>query len=225
MLMQQLPLDLAARPRPSFDNFVPGANAAALAALRAAAQAAPPAASVYLWGPEGSGRSHLLAAYAEATGAAVLGPESTAAAFDAAERAVVDDCERLDPAQQERLFHLYNRVRDAQGCLVASGNAAPLYLPLREDLRTRLGWGLVFQLQPLSDAEKVAALAGMARDRGLKLSDDVLPYILTRFERDLRGLEALIDALDRYSLQHQRAVTLPLLKDLLKERVNESGPV
>jgi DnaA family protein len=212
-MMHQLALDLAARPQPTFGNFVAGANAAAIQALQ---EAPVPTPSIYLWGEHGAGKSHLLSAYAHAVGATLLGPDSPVDAFDQTTGpAAVDDCGRLDPIRQERVFHLYNRLRESGLRLVASGAAAPLYLPVRDDLRTRLGWGLVFQLQPLADADKSAALAQLAAERGLRLSEDVLPYILTRFERDMQRLTALLDALDRYSLEHKRAVTVPLLKELL----------
>ena len=97
-----------------------------------------------------------------------------------------------------------------------SGNQAPSNLRIREDVRTRLGWGLVFQTQLLSDNEKIQALEGAAKARGLVLSSDVLPWLLNRFYRDMPNLMALLDAIDAYSLETKRPVTLPLVRDLLQ---------
>jgi len=102
--------------------------------------------------------------------------------------------------------------------LIATGNAAPIGLTVREDLRTRLGWGLVFHLQALDDAGKQEALRQAARTRGLTLADEVPGYLLTHFRRDMHSLMQLLDALDRYSLEQQRAVTLPLLRAMLAQR-------
>jgi DnaA family protein len=99
-----------------------------------------------------------------------------------------------------------------------AGSAAPSALKLREDLRTRLGWGLIFQTHVLGDDEKIEALQQAAQARGLVLSSDVLPWLLNRFYRDMPSLMALIDALDAYSLETKRAVTLPLVRELLQPK-------
>ena len=101
--------------------------------------------------------------------------------------------------------------------LLTAGDRAPLTMPLREDLRTRLGWDLVYRLEQLSDEDRAQALRDRARQRGLQLSDEVLHWILTRCERDMDRLTALIDSLDQYSLARHRPITLPLLKDLLAD--------
>ena len=93
----------------------------------------------------------------------------------------------------------------------------PVDLPLREDLRTRLGWGHVFAVQPLSEAETRAALRREADRRALFFSDDVMDYLLTRFARDLKHLMGLLDRLDEFSLSTKRAITVPLLKQMLAE--------
>jgi DnaA family protein len=97
-----------------------------------------------------------------------------------------------------------------------AGKAAPAALEIREDLRTRLGWGLIFQTELLDDDAKIQALEQAAQARGLVLSPDVLPWLLSRFYRDMPNLMALIDALDAYSLETKRAVTLPLVRELLQ---------
>jgi DnaA family protein len=129
----------------------------------------------------------------------------------------VDDVDLLDERLSSALFRVLNAVRDSQQLYVfMAGSDAPANLKLREDLRTRLAWGLVFQTHLLSDHEKIQALEQAASDRGLVLSPDVLPWLLSRFYRDMPNLMALLDALDAYSLETKRAVTLPLVRELLQ---------
>jgi len=225
-VQRQLTLDLGTPPPSTFDNFHTGANAELVARLRGldAALAAGPVAdrTFYVWGEPGNGRSHLLHALvheAPPGHARYLGPQSALAAFGFDPRVAiyaVDDCDALSGAQQIALFNLFNEVRAHPVCaLVAAGNAAPIALAVREDLRTRLGWGLVFHLAPLSDEGKAAVLKHAAHERGIALADDVPAYLLTHFRRDMPSLMALLDALDRFSLEQKRAVTLPLLRAML----------
>jgi DnaA-homolog protein len=228
---RQLLLDLGTPPPNTFDSFVEGGNhelLARLRRLRVDLEQAAPDRTFYLWGEAGSGRSHLLQALchdAPPGQARFLGPQHALSAF-AFEADValycVDDCDGLSPNQQIALFNLFNEVRaHPLSALVATGSAPPLALDLREDLRTRLGWGLVFQVHALDDAGKQEALRRAARARGLTLADEVPPYLLTHFRRDMKSLMALLDALDRYSLEQQRAVTLPLLRAMLARRAPE----
>jgi len=197
--MQQLPLEISPAADPGFGEFIAGANGEALARVRDLAGGALREAIVYLWGEPGSGRSHLLHAAARAN----------------AGLAIADDVERLDADGQQALFVAINAARDGHGAVLAAGAAAPAALPLREDLRTRLAWGLVYQLQPLSDAEKALHLRAEAERRGLKLGEDVVGFLLTRFPRDLSSLRGALEVLDRYSLIKQRALTLPLVREAL----------
>jgi DnaA family protein len=152
---------------------------------------------IYLWGERGSGRSHL----ARAAAAAGL--------------AAVDDVERLDDAAQVALFDAINEARAVGAAVVATGLAPPLQLALREDLRTRLGSGMVCELAPLSDAEKASALAARAAALGMRVPAEVLAYLRTHLRRDLGTQMALLEALDRYSLAQQRPLTLPLVRAAL----------
>jgi len=195
---RQLALPISPPPEPTLENFVPGANAELLARLRALAAGELAESVLYLWGEPGSGRSHLLAASAR--------PGLVAA----------DDVELLDAAGQIALFNAINAARDAGGTVLAAGNAPPAQLALREDLKSRLAWGLVYQVKPLTDAEKALTLHGEAARRGLKLSDEVVWYLLTHVRRDLRSLIALLDRIDRASLEQRRAVTLPLVRELIR---------
>ena len=197
--MRQLPLQISAPAEPRFENYLAGANIEALARIRALAAGRPHEAIVYLWGEPGCGRTHLLRAAAHAN------PELF----------IADDVETLDAAAQQALFVAINAARDGQAAVLAAGAAPPAQLPLREDLRTRLAWGLVYQLKPLTDAEKALYLRAEAERRGLRLGDEVVWYLLSHLPRDLGSLHRVLEVLDRYSLASQRAVTLPLVREAL----------
>ncbi|HEU4459358.1 MAG TPA: DnaA regulatory inactivator Hda [Methylibium sp.] len=210
--MKQLVLELGPPPQPSFDNFVVGPNAAALRALGEGARVGVP---IYLWGPPGVGKSHLLQAALRARGGARFDARSPLpwTADEACAHVAVDACEALDAERQHAAFALFVQPL----AVIAAGRLPPVDLPLREDLRTRLGGGLVFQLQPPAEPEVRAALASEALRRGVGLPEDVVAFLLSRFERDLGSLMRWLDALDAYSLREQRAVTVPLVKRLLAE--------
>jgi DnaA family protein len=199
--MRQLPLEISPPAAPSLDNFVAGANAEALAAVRSLVSGTLPGAILYLWGERGSGRSHLLRAATRAN------PGLIAA----------DDVETLDPTAQQTLFNAINAARDGGPAVLAAGGAPPGQLTLRDDVRSRLGWGLVYQLRAPSDAEKAGHLRAEAARRGLRLPEEVLAYLLSHLPRDLASLNAVLDALDRYSLASQRPLTLPLVREALQK--------
>lgn len=211
---RQLTLDFVHPLQPSFDNFVVGRNAEAVAALRAlAAGTGEP--FVYLWGEPGSGCTHLLSALAATRPGVLARPEDPVPGFDDVEGLyLVDDVDRRDEASQQRLFVLMNEVRATPGAsLVTTGSAPPARLGLRDDVRTRLGWGLVYQIHALTDDEKAQALEEHARSRGLALSHEVIAYLLSHMPRDMRTLVAILDALDGYALAEKRAVTVPLVRE------------
>jgi DnaA family protein len=207
---RQLALDLLQPAAPTLANFVAGRNAEAVDRLRRLAAGMADERIVYLWGEAGCGRSHLLQALAAETGARPWQPADPA---DAAGLTLVDDVEQLDPAAQIALFSRLNAVRErADRACVAAGGAPPAQLPLREDLRTRLAWGLVYQLLPLADAEKRAALQAQAASRGLAAGAEVIDFLLSHLPRDMRTLAAALDALDGYALARQRPLTVALVR-------------
>ncbi len=221
--MRQLLLDWgAARPQ-TLDSFVIGKNQELAALLQRIAHRDAPTLDqrfVTLWGEPGSGKSHLLVALAASAPALQLHRDSPAADFryaDGTALYLLDDCDEFDEPRQHAAFALYNELRESGGILVATAKKPPSQLEMREDLRTRLGWGLVYQVHGLSDEEKIDALAHSAQARGLSLSAGVLPYLLTHFRRDMRSLSAMLDALDRYSLETQRPITTHLLRELLQQ--------
>jgi DnaA-homolog protein len=195
--MKQLLLDIKPAAAPSLQNFVPGRNAEALSNLHAAINGSQPK-FIYLWGESGSGKSHLLSA-CEAIG-----------------MRVVDDVHLLNNDAQIDLFNQYNQLKEAGKTLITAGLHAPTQMGLRDDLATRLAWGLVYQLHPLNDDEKALALKNHAHERGMKLPDEVTDYCLRYLRRDLPTLMATLDALDEWSLTMQKPITVPMLRKLLQ---------
>jgi DnaA family protein len=219
--MQQIPLAIGPEALPTFDSFLAGPNVAVVEHLQSLAM---PAAPLYLWGPAGCGKTHLLRALAHAQQLA----GARVGWFDAADAlpwtlapdwslVVIDRCEALDPAAQHAAFTLFVEAAGLGVQVAAAGRLPPVDLPLRDDLRTRLGWGHVFALQALSEPETRAALRREADRRGIFLSDEVMNHLLTRFERDMASLVRLLDRLDHYSLARSRAITVPLLRTMLAE--------
>lgn len=225
--MQQIPLPIGPQAEPTFDNFLAGANGAALEHLRGLEL---PAAPVYLWGPAGSGKTHLLRALA----AHCQGQGQRVGWFDAADRqpwvlstewsaVVIDRCDALDAAAQAAAFALFIEAATHGVQVAAAGRLPPVDLPLRDDLRTRLGWGHVFALQALPDAETRAALRREGDRRGILLSDELMNHLLTHFPRDLGHLMGLFDRLDRFALARSRRLTVPLLRQMLAEEAGDSA--
>jgi len=211
--MTQLALDLLQPLQPSLDNFVAGRNAEALASLHALVEGRLGERIVYLWGVQGSGRSHLLAALAALPRTFRWSPDLAA---ETPGLSLVDDVERNDAQGQIALFSRLNAVHsDTQCSCVIAGAVPPAQLVLREDLRTRLAWGYVYQLHPLSDAEKTAALQTHAASRGVRFDADVIPFLLGQLPRDMRTLVAALDALDAWALARKRALTLGLAREWL----------
>ena len=220
--MKQIPLAIALDTAHSFDSFVPGPNQMALEHLRSLAAGSPP---VYLWGPSGSGKTHLLQSLAQRCqqqGGQVAwfqaGDAPPWSADEACALIVLDGCDGFDAEQQQSAFALFVEATSRAIPLAAAGRVPPVDLPLRDDLRTRLGWGHVLAIQPLSEAETRAALRREADRRGLFLSDEVMDHVLTRFTRDLKHLMGLLDRLDQFALVNKRAITVPLLKQMLAEQ-------
>jgi DnaA family protein len=220
--MKQLALELASPPAPTLDNFVVGDNAEVIAAVRALARGDGER-FVYLWGGSGSGRTHLLqAVLREWRGAGRVAQLCThdalpaAAAVAATDAIAVDDVQHMPPLAQIELFNIYNNLKDSSGLLLVAGDVPPARLALRADLLTRLAWGLVYEVRALSEDDRRAAVQGYALARGFELPKEVTDYLLARAPRDMSSLRALVDTLDRLSLEQKRAITVPLARELLQ---------
>ena len=227
--MKQITLDIGLATGPTLKTFFPGPNQAALEHLqlwlgsKASASTRSPV-PTYLWGNEGSGRTHLLKAVQASLreqGAAVGWLDASvmeAPAFEEHWAAVLmDDVHLYSAVQQHAAFNWFVNAQTHQRAVLAAGSLAPVHLQLRDDLRTRLGWGHVFQLQVLSEPERRAVLRQAADARGLFLGDEVMDFMLTRFSRDLGSLMELLDLIDGYALQTKRAITIPLIKSMMEE--------
>jgi len=221
--MSQLLLDITPENKPTLDNFIVGRNSELLSVLRHALAGETSERCFYLWGESGSGKSHLLQACIRAAqdndrnAIYVRGGIPSQSGDTVVEIIAVDDVEQLDDAEQIELFGLYNQMRESGGTLLVSGKEAALNLGVRDDLRTRLGWGLVYQVQVLTDEEKAVALAQHAKLKGYPLSHEVIQYLLRHGRRDLPSLISVLDTLDAHSLRLHRAPSVPLLKEILKQ--------
>ncbi|TFZ02388.1 DnaA regulatory inactivator Hda [Ramlibacter henchirensis] len=222
--MKQIPLPIGMARAPTLSAFFAGPNEPAVAHLKLWV-GSPTRSPVptYLWGPPASGKTHLLRAVREALreqgasagwlDAAVLEPPP----FDERWAVVLlDDVHLYTAVQQHAAFSWFVSAQALQRGVLAAGLLPPAHLQLREDLRTRLGWGHVFQLQLLSEPERRAVLRQAADARGVFLGDEVMDFMLTRFSRDLGSLMQLLEELDAYALQTQRAITIPLIKSMLE---------
>ncbi|GAB7127085.1 DnaA regulatory inactivator Hda [Silvimonas sp. JCM 19000] len=217
-MSQQLVLDLYLPQPPSVEGYVAGENAEPLFMLGEWASGESYASFMYLWGGPSVGKSHLLAAARQRVPGAILVDCARQAlplsiAPDAA--LLVDNVEHLDFEAQIRLFDHFNTLREGNGRLIATGPVPPMQLELRTDLTTRLGWGLVYQLKPLSDADKLAALRKQAREWGFDLSTEAAEYLLRHTDRDLVSLQSVLTQANRYALSQKRPVTVPLLREVL----------
>ena len=220
-------LDIGLATGPTLASFMAGPNEAALQHLRIWASERASSANrspvpCYLWGASGSGKTHLIKAVREALreqgarvgwlDASVLEPPE----FDETWSVLMlDDVHLYTAEQQQAAFNWFVNAQTHQRAVLAAGERPPADLTLRDDLRTRLGWGHVFGLQVLSEPERRAVLRQAADARGVFLGDDVMDYMLTRFSRDLGSLMELLELIDGYALQTKRGVTIPLIKSMM----------
>lgn len=209
--MQQLLLDMRPPALPDLAHFVVGRNHELWMQLQAMLEGHATETMVYVWGAANSGKTYLLQAWAQACRARGI---TVSDITRHAQVIVADNADNWDEAQQLAAFARYNQTRDTGGLWLAAGSAPPADLPLMPELRTRLGWGLVFQMQPLNDAEKRAALTQHALSLGFELEPQVAEYLLNHYPRDLGNLLRVLEALDRLSLETKRPITLPLLRQL-----------
>lgn len=218
--MNQLVFDFTPQALPSFNDFLGQGNIALVRALKLRQERL-----LYLWGSAGAGKSHLLQAWI----GDVKGGGAEAFYVNAAQESLLDwvrdaDClavdhvENLNAQEQVILFSIFNQFKDqSDGFLLLAGNVPPAQLNLREDLRTRMGACLVYEVKPLSDEEKISALMALAKNRQLTVSVEVFNYLLAHWRRDLASLLAMFNVLDKYSLATKKPITLYLLKTLLNQ--------
>ena len=228
-MVTQLTLDLKLRESHNFNNFVTGDNALLVQMLQ---QLMTPDGEkqLYIWGEKFTGKSHLLQATCQLASEKNLTIsylpleqmiEYTPDVLDGLEHAdlvCIDDVHAVAGHDdwQEKVFDLINRVREANKRLLFSAQLPPNELLLDlEDLRSRLNWGPVIKINPLSDAEKQQALQLRAKSRGFELPDQVASFMMNNYARDMSGLYEKLETLDRASLQQHRRLTIPFVKDVL----------
>jgi DnaA family protein len=222
--VKQIALDIGLATGPTLASYFAGPNEPALRHLQLWA-GSPTRSPVptYLWGAGGCGKTHLLKAVEHS----LREQGASAGWLDATNHeppeynpawsvVLMDDVHLFTAVQQHAAFNWFVNAQTHQRGVLAAGELPPADLKLREDLRTRLGWGHVFQLQVLGETERRAVLRQEADARGVFLGDDVMDFMLTRFSRDLGSLMALLDQLDGYALQTKRAITIPLIKSMLE---------
>nr|WP_231395587.1 DnaA regulatory inactivator Hda [Neisseria meningitidis] len=219
--VNQLIFDFAAHDYPSFDKFLGTENAELVYVLRHKHGQ-----FIYVWGEEGAGKSHLLQAWvAQALeagkNAAYIDAASmplTDAAFEA-EYLAVDQVEKLGNEEQALLFSIFNRFRNSgKGFLLLGSEYTPQQLVIREDLRTRMAYCLVYEVKLLTDQEKIDALASMAAARQVTVDSEIFEYLLKHWRRDMDSLMMMLDTLDNYAVTMGKRITLPLLRQLLKQQ-------
>ena len=222
--MEQLVFELAAPEPPRLANFVPGRNAELLSVLPRFVCGAMSETGLFIWGAPGTGKTHLLhaaKALAEEHGvpASMFSGPVTVNDPEAAadELVIIDRIDEADAAAAGRVFTWFNALKERRGRIVVAARTPLGRLPLREDLRTRLGWGLVYEVAALADEEKAEALRAYARQRGFALSAEVIDYLLRHGRRDMPALVSALAALDRVSLATKRPITVPLLREWLQK--------
>ncbi len=227
-MSMQLTLGIKLRDDATFDNFYGGGNEAVITALQQFLTH-PQEQFIYLWGRSGVGCSHLLEAcchqlHANHKPVVYLQMDDKNLA-----PAVLQDLETLDlvcidnieavlgnPQWEEALFHLYNRIRDSQSRLLIAATQPPARLSSQlPDLKSRLAWGLCFQVKGLNEQQLICALQLRAAHRGLSLPQEVATYLMRHFPRNMASLFEIFEKLDHASLAEQRRLTIPFVKKTL----------
>ncbi len=224
-MKNQLPLSFQAPENAAFDNFIAGDNQQLLHSLQDAAEQL-----IFIWGESGSGKTHMLQAitgrYQEQGLSALYIPLQLDDALppqlldglEMMDLVCLDDVHKVigDRQWEEALFHFFNRLRDNQGRLVLAADSSAVNLPVQlPDLKSRLSWGLTYQVMVLNDEDKIAALKLRAYHKGFTMTDEIAAYLLKRASRNMSDLMSLLDKLDYESLAAQRKVTIPFIKKYL----------
>ena len=223
-MSQQLTLGLRLRDDATFDNYFAGQNNQVVHSLQKHNEP-----YVFLFGTKGSGKSHLLQAACHEVGKNNLPVVYLPLAEDGLMPAMLDglenmslialddvDCVVNDDEWEDALFKLYNRVREKEGSMIVSSGEPLASLNINlADLRSRLSWGPIFQLNSLTDKDKQSALQQRAKNRGLDLADEVVTYLLKHSSRDMNSLFTLFEKLDKASMIEKRKLTIPFIKDYL----------
>ena len=194
--MDQLLLNIHPPAEKTLQNFVAGNNHECLEAINNFIYSDNNQ-FIYLWGEEGSGKSHICEALSNQN------------------ITIIEDIDKFNEDRQIETFNLYNQHKATLKKMLLTGSNSPSYMGLREDLSSRLSWGLVYQLKGLTDNEKLLALEHHSKEKGMSLNHNVLTYCMKHLKRDLPSLITTLDALDEWSLKTKKPITIPLLKELI----------
>lgn len=224
-MTQQIPLGLSLNDAARFSNYYAIDNDALFHALTDVSEQ-----YVYIWGPGGVGKSHLMHAccyeflqnnktvfYLSLADESITSPDILQGVTQY-DLVCLDDIDAVvkKPDWEAALFGLYNQIRDSGHCLRVAGKQSPTSLPLDlPDLISRLCWGPVFQLRELDDEQKLKAIQLRSHNRGIKVDDKVGKYLLQHSSRDMHSLFELLDRLDAASISQQRKLTIPFVKQYL----------
>jgi len=198
--MDQLLLNIHPPSEKTLENFIIGDNVETISTLKNFLSSKN-LHFFYLWGAAGSGKSHL---------SEVVKKNNIE---------VIEDIETFNNFEQISAFNFFNDCKENNKKLFVTGSNSPKNMGLREDLASRLSWGLVFQIKALTDDEKKLALLSHAHQKGILLDKKVIEYCMKYLKRDLHYLIATLDALDNWSLKTKKPITIPLLQKLIAEKL------
>jgi DnaA family protein len=227
---EQLALGVKLRDGSVFASYFSGRNQATVDALRAATIGQPPT-CVFIHGPAGAGKTHLLqalcasvsqqghsVAYLPLPHLIAMGPELLSGCGELA-CVCIDDIESIAgrPDWERAVFRLHQQLDERQGRLVVAAHVPPAATGIElADLRSRLGGGLVLGLQLLDETEQIGALQLRAQIRGFDLPLETAQFLLRRLPRDMASLCAFLDELDDASLAAQRRLTVPFVREIVE---------
>jgi len=227
----QLPLAIGLEDNARFSTFFAGPNEIAVRHVSSLVRERVPV--TWIWGPQGSGKSHLLqAASAEAAEQGLKTSYIPLGNTEASKPAILENCVNRDlvciddlqvvagnNSWELALFELFNGLSENGGAMLVAADASPQATPIGlDDLGSRLSWGPTFRLQSLSDGERIEALRLRARHRGLELPDEVGEWLIKRVPRDMNSLYRLLDTLDTESLAAGRRLTVPFVRSIYQKQ-------
>lgn len=213
----QLPLSLFGARKQRLDNFIASSNEEAVAVIRALLDGKGPQ-FLFLWGAQGSGKTHLLHCIDE--------HEERVPAFTFDKSIyTVDDVDTLSTEEQQRLFDLFNQIRANPGThLVVTSDKSPKdleQLGIRKDLTSRLSWGIAIELKVLTDDQKEEIIKDRAESRGLQITPEVFNWMRIHLSSDMGTLCRFLEEMDRFALSENRALTVPFIKKCLSRQESE----